>query len=99
MAKRPSISELGRHSLRHADTVAKARTQTKLRSIKEKVLSLSNEINAKHGHFRASVAGKPTLVYGEGHDMKKHGEGQSHKTASHDEIERQLAEHFENDKD
>lgn len=46
-----------------------------LRNIKEKVLGEANRIDKEHGHFKASASGNPTLVYGEGHDMKHHGEG------------------------
>jgi hypothetical protein len=49
----------------------------KLRMAKENVLKLANEIQAKHGKFKATYAGNPTLVYGQGHDMRKHGEGKA----------------------
>jgi hypothetical protein len=73
------ISDIGIRSLarphdRGADSTLD-RPAISLKRAKENVLSLSNEIAAKHGHFRASLAGEPKLVYGQGHDMAKHGEG------------------------
>lgn len=50
-----------------------------LRRTKDAVLSESNRIAHEHGHFRATAAGKPTLAYGQGHDMRKHGEGKPYK--------------------
>lgn len=47
----------------------------KLRMAKEHILNEANRIHKEHGHFKASASGNPTLVYGEGHDMKHHGEG------------------------
>lgn len=52
----------------------------KLRMAKEHVLNEVNRIHKEHGHFKASYSGKPTKVYGEGHDMKHHGEGKPLKT-------------------
>lgn len=49
----------------------------KLRMAKEHILNEANRIHKEHGHFKASASGNPTLVYGEGHDMKHHGEGKT----------------------
>lgn len=50
-------------------------TKHNIRKAKDTILGLSNELQHKYGHFKATAAGNPTLVYGQGHDMKKHGEG------------------------
>lgn len=47
----------------------------KLRMAKEHILNEANRIHKEHGAFKATLAGKPTQVYGQGHDMSQHGEG------------------------